>query len=143
MKNYYLLLLTKTTYNINNFIIYNMQTTKICVFSLLFALSIFSVSTAQAQSRFTTKINTSLNEDGINVVKSTLFIKQTSTNGVLFKANPVSDLTKITRLVVINDLDYIITNPFVLSNQFSNTNTSDIDAIAVAEETTIFPLIEE
>ncbi len=134
---------TKTTHNINNFIISTMQTTKICVFILLFALSFFSISTAQAQANFSTKINTSLNEDGINVVKTTVFIKQTSNNGVLFTANSICDLTKITRLVVINEVDYIITNPFILSQQFSNTTTTDIDAIAVTEETTIFPLIED
>ncbi|MEY4927842.1 MAG: hypothetical protein RI894_2278, partial [Bacteroidota bacterium] len=79
-------------------------------------------------------------------VNSTVFVNQTSTNGVLFSQENTANLSKMHRLVITNEQDYIVSNPFILSTEFSVSDTdkpAEIAVLSVAEPITIFPLIEE
>ena len=118
---------------------------KTIIFSI-FALLFCSTST-NAQSNISSSIDSdvesTLQNDGITKVNATVFMKQTSSNGILFKTSASNDLTLQTRLVIVSEDNYIVSNPFTLSTEFSVPEFSALETSAVAESVVIFPLIEE
>lgn len=102
-------------------------------------LALFLFSAVQAQASLTDVIETSLHDDHITALYSTVFIKQTSTNGKLFLPVQNDDIRVQTRLVIVTETDYIVTNPFVLSTEFAIPEVSDLDALLVTSDMFIFP----
>ncbi len=112
------------------------------ILSVVFILFTINI-TSQAQAFKNAEIESSLKEDGIAKLNSTIFVNQTSTNGVFFKQGNTADLAKIHRLVIKNEVDYIVSNPFILSTEFSVFDMEVSQPIALDHSVTIFPLIED